>query len=317
MDSDQPPTAGPSRPLIPFDPRVPNQQELVMAMSQGGGEMLDYFDTNFMKNWAGPEHWKIRRVVKKAPDPEQDEGLPKAKREKQTFQIAFLDPATIDVSAKQLFISAKPTTIALPATSGATLPSVGRSRSKRINRDTSRKDTHLLPDDMHFSSQQLLRLFLKPKFTLKMRRQGPPTGADGEVDEHFWARQAAEQAATSADMDDDTQGDGGIPFDTQFFHDDGDDGPGFDDDMDMGDMGMGFSDEVGHRSLEEEDLLAATQGQQVRRVRPEFIQYAKKAKRVDVKKLKENIWKSLEIVAENVEEEDEVSDIGTDVDDKL
>ena len=43
---------------------------------------------------------------------------------------------------------------------------------------------------------------------------------------------------------------------------------------------------------EEEDLLATTQGQ-MRRARPQFINYAKKAKRVDVKKLKENIWKEL------------------------
>lgn len=45
----------------------------------------------------------------------------------------------------------------------------------------------------------------------------------------------------------------------------------------------------------EQDLLAATQGQ-TRRVRPEFVNYTKRAKRVDVRKLKENIWKGLDIV---------------------
>lgn len=45
----------------------------------------------------------------------------------------------------------------------------------------------------------------------------------------------------------------------------------------------------------EQDLLAATQGQ-TRRVRPEFVNYAKRAKRVDVRRLKENIWKGLDIV---------------------
>jgi condensin complex subunit 2 len=40
--------------------------------------------------------------------------------------------------------------------------------------------------------------------------------------------------------------------------------------------------------------LAAIQGQ-TRRVRPEFVNYAKRAKRVDVRKLKENIWKGLDI----------------------
>lgn len=45
---------------------------------------------------------------------------------------------------------------------------------------------------------------------------------------------------------------------------------------------------------EDEELHAAAQGQ-VRRVRPEFVKYAKKVKRVDVRKLKENIWKELDI----------------------
>lgn len=56
-------------------------------------------------------------------------------------------------------------------------------------------------------------------------------------------------------------------------------------------MGMGVSD----ADAGEQDLLAATQGQ-TRRVRPEFVNYAKRAKRVDVRKLKDNIWKGLNIV---------------------
>lgn len=84
---------------------------------------------------------------------------------------------------------------------------------------------------------------------------------------------------------------GPIPFNTQFFHDDFEDGPGFDDDMD-GPSALPTLPEV----LEEEgDLLTATQGP-LKRVRPEFVNYARKAKRVDVRKLKENIWRGLKIV---------------------
>lgn len=59
---------------------------------------------------------------------------------------------------------------------------------------------------------------------------------------------------------------------------------------------------------EEQDLLAATQGQ-TRRVRPEFVNYAKRAKRVDVRKLKDNIWKNLDIIipepkGENADDDD-------------
>lgn len=51
----------------PFDPRrAPNERDLVMAMTdaEGGGMMYDYFDKAVV-NWAGPEHWKLRKVVRR------------------------------------------------------------------------------------------------------------------------------------------------------------------------------------------------------------------------------------------------------------
>jgi len=54
--------------MEPFDPRqAPDERDLVMVMNADDDqeEMLDYFDSTFMKNWAGPEHWKLRRAVKK------------------------------------------------------------------------------------------------------------------------------------------------------------------------------------------------------------------------------------------------------------
>lgn len=52
----------------PFDPRrAPNEHDLVMAMTEAGAEggSLDYFDQSFLKNWAGPEHWKLRKIVRR------------------------------------------------------------------------------------------------------------------------------------------------------------------------------------------------------------------------------------------------------------
>ena len=54
--------------FVPFDPRrAPTERDLVMAMTDAGGDgdMMDYFDQNFLKNWAGPEHWKLRKVVRR------------------------------------------------------------------------------------------------------------------------------------------------------------------------------------------------------------------------------------------------------------
>lgn len=98
---------------------------------------------------------------------------------------------------------------------------------------------------------------------------------------------------------------GAIPFNTQFFHDEYDDGPGFDDiyDGDAGGDALGIDAEPGER-----DLLAETQGLS-RRVRPETVNYARRAKRVDVRKLKENIWKGLDIVVPPSQgQEDEIED---------
>lgn len=94
-------------------------------------------------------------------------------------------------------------------------------------------------------------------------------------------------------------GGGPIPFNTQFFHDDFDDGTGgFDDDFEGGGGGADGELPVLPNAVgldEEGDLIAATQGP-LKRVRPEFVNYARKAKRVDVRKLKENIWRGLKII---------------------
>lgn len=147
---------------------------------------------------------------------------------------------------------------------------------------------------------------------------------DGEVDEAFWAQAAADQAAANREHDADNDGDDRMfpfflllltleqihidfsasnpaPFATQFFQED-DFGGGFDDDGGFDGEGRSMmpDDDAG-----EQDLLAATQGQ-TRRVRPEFVNYARRAKRVDVRKLKDNIWKGLGIVVskDNNEEEE-------------
>ena len=53
--------------FVPFDPRrAPNERDLVLAMTDADDEgVMDYFDQNFLKNWAGPEHWKLRKVVRR------------------------------------------------------------------------------------------------------------------------------------------------------------------------------------------------------------------------------------------------------------
>ncbi|KAF7294486.1 Condensin complex subunit 2 [Mycena kentingensis (nom. inval.)] len=286
--------AGPGG-MMPFDPRRP-ANELVMAMVDGDGDngMMDQFDRNFSKNWAGPEHWKMRRVVLRKPEGAEVKQQKPRREKKEPFKIDFSAPR--DKQLKQLTDE-----LFAPAGKGAgiNLPGMGPSARKTKSKKAKgkEKDDHMLPDDMHFSSRQLVSLFLKPKFRLKMRGRNVKYSdeGNGEIDAQFWAQAAADQGPGN---DDDDNG-GSMPFNTQFFDDAYDDGPGFDD---------GFDDPVAPQrdpDQEEEELLAATQGK-TRRVRPEFVNYAKRAKRVDVRKLKENIWKGLDIViAQKKEEEDE------------
>lgn len=140
----------------------------------------------------------------------------KPRREKkEAFKIDFLSPSNPEKDlkelSKELFAPVtKGVGINLPGTGPA-----GKKTKKKTGKDKDKKDEHRLPDDMHFSSRQLVTLFLKPKFfvrvvaltrltlltlgyiQLKMRGQRVRfnDSGDGEVDENFWAQAAADQAA--------------------------------------------------------------------------------------------------------------------------
>jgi condensin complex subunit 2 len=183
---------------------------------------------------------------------------------------------------------------------------------------------NLLPDDKHFHSKDLLKLFLKPKARMGARkstsRRTVPT-ADGEdVDEAYWANAAAPQAGLSND-DDAVQGD----YDANFFQDDNLPLPGGIDPDD--DDGLEFADAREHLSpgiADEVDAAGGPEGPgidgvvagdanggdfganlvaQSRRLRPEYVQYARVAKKVDVRRLKQEMWRGIgfeEVVSTNL-----------------
>lgn len=135
-----------------------------------------------------------------------------------------------------------------------------------------------------------------------MRRNGQAAriagDVNGEIDENFWAQAAADRAEGDLDMD------GGEhrasltamklisdsrppnPFESQFFHDDATDMGDYadvDDALDPSALGGG----------DEDDLWQGSQGIELKKSRPENVNFAKKAKRVDVKRLKDDIWTGL------------------------
>ena len=258
-------------------------------------DILSYFDNALRKNWAGPEHWRIRRVK----DITKPAGhAPSKRKEKEPFQIDFeapLDPALAEL-------------IYTPAASNSSI-SLPKTQWKS-------KTRNILPDDKHFNSRQLLRLFLKPKARMGTRKAGLggfPGNArmkqeevpEGEMDEAFWARK--ENMANTNPLDEDApQGN----YDANFFQDDGLAFPGGppEDDDDFADAREAFSPGIegnpGAESQVVAGILAGADGSQEgafgtqlvtqsRRLRPEYVQYARVAKKVDVRRLKEEMWRGI------------------------
>lgn len=258
-------------------------------------DIMSYFDNALKKNWAGPEHWRIRKI-KDSSKPAAS--APTRRKEKEPFEIDFLSPLN-QTLAEMIYT---------PASSNSAI-SLPKAQWKS-------KTRNLLPDDKHFNSRQLLRLFLKPKARMGSRRSGfgrkKAYGApqedplpEGEIDEAYWARKENAVPGNTPDED--------IPqgnYDANFFQDDGLPDPGGppDDDDDFADARETFSPdadgapEAGSQGLE--GMLSTTNGSQEgafgkqlvtqsRRLRPEYVQYARVAKKVDVRRLKEEMWRGI------------------------
>jgi condensin complex subunit 2 len=74
--------------------------------------------------------------------------------------IDFETPS--EITAKKLFVPATKAALTLPAAKAA----LATRKKGGKNVKSVKKNDYLLPNDMHFSSMQLLRLFMKPKFTV-------------------------------------------------------------------------------------------------------------------------------------------------------
>ncbi|WFC95307.1 hypothetical protein MBRA1_001954 [Malassezia brasiliensis] len=239
----------------------PSDEQPTAPTSQGDHDILfDYFDNRMKKNWAGPEHWKMSRLnlasaaqrerrAESAAPSEPD----RLRRRKEAQTIDFL-ATDQDKPVQTLFAPS------------ATPASISMTRAARS--DTS---THLLPDDQHFNSKRLLRLFLKPKATILLRsRPRAPSVLGGTDDDDAWV-------ASGADGDE-----GFVP---DLFQDGGD---LYDDVLPAAalDAPAPELDESDDEGLAFDTL---------RRVRPEYIEHAKRAKQVDIKLLKDNIWEHLHL----------------------
>ena len=267
--------------------------------------ILSYFDNALQKNWAGPEHWKIRKIRDHASTQAAIASSSKQKKEKEPFEIDFVAPLESPVAEMIYAQASSNSAISLPKTQWKT------------------KGRNLLPDDKHFNSRQLLRLFLKPKARMGARKGmvGKPVNSQreeaaatggAEMDEAFWANHKRENADEAAPG----------TYDANFFADD--DGLAFPNDPGLG--GRSDEDDDDEQFADAQEMLGPTSdeapgssaggagglsillnsmpnagvgfGSQLvtqggRRARPDYVAYARVAKKVDVRRLKHEMWRGM------------------------
>lgn len=141
--------------IEPESPKYPENDFLSALIYNGDQELLDYFDSTLVKNWAGPEHWKLRRSVDKkhatttaSNDAEQTEKIKRTITRKivSDFLLPFRNVLEEeDAQEEKVFEQA--------------------IRKPALGRDTLIKMAdNILPEDIHFSSKLLLQYSLKPAF---------------------------------------------------------------------------------------------------------------------------------------------------------
>lgn len=296
-----------------FDPANPQGDAYGVSLNHRDGNdhenILAYFD-NALKSqragWAGHEHWRIRKIKLAAASAENPAPV-RQRKEKEPFEIDFLSPMSQSAAEMVYTMASSNSAISLPKAQWKT------------------KGRNLLPDDRHFSSRSLLSLFLKPKARLGRRnnmsgllgRDGGSRSVGGdkerfeEMDEAYWARRKeeeepnGEEARKEGDYDANffADDDAGLPFVGGIPDDDDDDehGPaGFTDAREMLSPPPSSTEAPGptadsQAAQSQTEMLPGSFGSQLvtqggTRLRPEYVNYARVAKKVDVRRLKENMW---------------------------
>ncbi|KAJ1967005.1 hypothetical protein H4R35_006839 [Dimargaris xerosporica] len=273
-----------------------DQPQLMLTTAPDEHDIFSYFDSKLIKSWAGPDHWKLHPALRVKPDGASDNAKHESKRartEKQKYLTNFSEQSDLDET--QLF--APP-----PRNGSLTVVSGYHKGGQKNNR-------HLLPEDIQFTSKNLVSLFLKPR--CRIRSWNPNAQGDLALAMVNPTTNVQSAAATDALGDELLQPELGLATDApeQSFIGDGN-GPldaegndsGVDDDMELGD-GFGIDMDDGMDAMDElvPELSQAQQllldGEPImpslKVIKPLYVNYARTAKRVDVKKLKDNLWHKL------------------------
>lgn len=249
-----------------FQDELNEEQEEIEENNENGivasvidQDLMAYFDNTLRRNWAGPEHWRVRQLKKVKQHENQQEETQKVRKKKEPFKIDFLTEIPENDELKQ----------------ESKIFSKGKVSSTLPEEEWKSKDSFLLPDDLFFSSDKLTRLFLKPEQKLNLfRRRVNFQSKEKEAEENrpidasFWADNYENNEKQEKDNDD------------GFY------------DNDFGDGDAGFD------GIYDDEPIPANLGTQLikgnNKPKSDTLNYSKTAKNVNVKALKDNIWKVLE-----------------------
>ncbi|KAJ2710043.1 hypothetical protein H4R19_003947, partial [Coemansia spiralis] len=253
-----------------------------LKIAEDEDSLLSYFDTRLAKGWAGPEHWRLpisraaaQKQLQAGGDGDGDSaGVDdaEAKRKRTEKQAYFTDfSGDDDVDATVLF--AKPQ----------------RAAAITMSKKAAQNQNHTLPEDVHFSSKNLFNLLLKPmlKFNPRRMRSTASSGGGGAA-----GRMGANPVGGGGDGYGgfDVDGDSGVNIfgglaDEVFGDDDG--GAGLDDYDDDDALQLGAEGGA-------DDGTESKPGvPQLTLIKPLHVNYARRAKRVNVKRLKDNLWREI------------------------
>lgn len=233
---------------------------LLQVLAAEPGE-YSYFNADLLRTWAGPAHWRLRPQSK---DPKIINGSnnvnKKPKEKKQAFKLDFSETVDFDAFFKR--------TRASTTLSKSTL-------------DKHSKGQTTLPEDLHYQAEKLFRLFVKPKVMVK-RQTTTSQDLDEGIDNYDYDNANDREnycPGVEGGHDDDDETAGGFNITHEFSQ--------LSNDLSQGSFVA--NDSVLNGTLLAGDNLVA----QPNKVAKIDIAYAKTAKKMDVKRLKNSIWNML------------------------
>ena len=231
-------------------------------------DLMAYFDSTMKTNWRGPEHWRVTALKraknidgnveqsKRAPDETQKTG---SKKKKEQTIINFFEESDED-EEEDLFEQ----------------PKNALSTTKKP--DPENLPVTTLPEDIQFNSSRLTNLFTKPQLAM-MTFVRSSKDNDTFTDQKFFSEKYNER-----DQEEEKR-------QHQSFQQ-----ADYEDLYDLGNEEYGdidFNDALGDGADVKQEPLATQLITGGRKVRPEYVTFSRIAKRVDVKLLKDNLWRSI------------------------